>query len=297
MKRTLVILAALAAACASRGPRTFESAEAAVRDLVEAFRSNDVARAEEVLGDGAPAILFSGDDVADARGRAEFVRLYDESHKLERDGDTRLILVVGTIEWPVPVPLVRGADGWFFDTDAGKEEILARRVGRNELSTIQVCLACRDAQREYAAVDRDGDGILEYAPRFLSSEGKRDGLYWAVPDGEPPSPLGPLVAEAVREGYRREAKPHPYHGYYYRMLRAQGEHAADGACDYCVGEDMIGGFAFVAYPAEYGNSGVMTFLVSHEGVVYEKDLGPESSAIAESMEAFDPGEGWKPTSP
>jgi hypothetical protein len=203
---------------------------------------------------------------------------------------------VGSEDWPFPIPLVKKDEYWFFDTMAGKEEILNRRIGRNELNAIQVCLAYVDAQREYVLKDRDGNKLLEYAQKFISSKGKKNGLYWEVKEGEKLSPLGPLVAKAAKEGYigRKPVGKHtPYHGYYYKILKAQGKNAPGGEYDYIVKEKMIGGFASVAYPAEYGNSGVMTFIVNHDGVVYEKDLGKETEKIATAMKKFDPDKTWK----
>jgi len=191
---------------------------------------------------------------------------------------------------------VKQGDQWFFDTKAGKEEILNRRIGENELSTVQTLLAVVDAQREYAMHDRDNDGIREYAERFGSDPGKKNGLYWPMMPGEQPSPLGELVADARAEGYRRSGTqqgPIPFHGYYFRMLKKQGKHAAGGAFDYVVKNKMIGGFAVVAYPAVYGSSGVMTFVVNHEGVVYEKDLGKNTAKTATEMNSFDPDQTWK----
>jgi len=208
---------------------------------------------------------------------------------------------VGKDDFPFPIPIVKKGQLWFFDTQAGKEEILNRRIGRNELSTIQACLAYVDAQREYARRDREAGSLMEYAQRFASSPGKKDGLYWETKEGESPSPLGPLVAQAVKEGYKKkedekQAKGQtliPYHGYYYKILKAQGNNAPGGAYDYVVKGKMIGGFAMVAYPAQYGVSGVMTFVVNHDGVVYEKDLGKETEKIASAMKKFDPDKTWK----
>jgi hypothetical protein len=195
----------------------------------------------------------------------------------------------------MPIPLVQDAAGWWFDASRGREEILNRRIGRNELSAVQVCLAYVDAQREYYVRDPDGDALLQYAQRFRSTPGKRDGLYWDAQPDEPPSPLGALVARAEAEGYptkRPSGARIPYWGYYYRIVKAQGPHAPGGAYDYVVRGNMIGGFALVAYPAEYGASGVMTFIVSHDGVVYQKDLGPGTAAAARALTRFDPDPSW-----
>ena len=209
----------------------------------------------------------------------------------------RAVLVIGNREWPFPIPLVKQGGAWRFDTEAGAEEILNRRIGRNELGAIEVCRAHVDAQREYASKDRNGDGILEYASRFRSSPGQRDGLYWPVGPDEETSPMGPLMASAQAEGYFTQQLPgherQPYHGYYYRILTRQGEDAPGGAYDYIVRDRMIGGFALVAFPAKYGASGIMTFIVNQDGVVYQSDLGPDTEAIARQMTEFNPDTNWK----
>jgi hypothetical protein len=192
------------------------------------------------------------------------------------------------------VPIVKQGTQWHFDGAAGMKEIVARRVGRNELATIQVCLAYVDAQREFASEDRDGDGLFEYAQKMMSSDGQHDGLYWPTKEGEPDSPLGELIADARSEGYSpKQGKREPYHGYLYKMLTKQGPHATGGAYDYLVRGNMIGGFALVAYPAEYANSGIMTFVVNHDGVVFSKDLGPGTAKTAGAMTRFDPDKTWK----
>jgi hypothetical protein len=200
---------------------------------------------------------------------------------------------VGINDWPFPIPIVKFGKNWRFDTKLGKEEILSRRIGRNELAAIQTCLAIVDAQREFATMDREGDGLLKYAQKFHSDKGKMDGLYWESAPGEKPSPLGPLVAVAQSKGYRKEEKPAPYNGYFFRMLTAQGKDARGGAYGYLVKGKMVGGFALIAYPASYGASGVKTFIVNHEGVVYEKDLGPKTTEKAKSMKDFNPDKTWE----
>ena len=273
--------------------KSFSSPDEAAAALVEAARSGDKKALLAVLGPEAPK-LGSGDAVQAKGERERFVAAYQEKHELVKDGDARATLVVGRNDWPLPIPLVKAGDGWRFDTAAGREEILNRRIGQNELYTIQVLLAIADAQREYAATDRDGDGLLEYAQKFRSSQGKMDGLYWPAKQGEPPSPLGDLIAKAVREGYSSKSdKPQPYWGYYYRLLKAQGKDAPGGAYDYMAKGSMIGGFAILAYPAKYGASGVMSFMVSHDGLVYEKDLGKDTPQAAVKLNKFNPGAGWK----
>jgi len=272
---------------------TFGTPEAAVEALVKALRDNDEKTLLTLFGPGSETVISSGDKVDDRERREKFVRFYGEKNRLEIAGDKKVILHLGNNDWPFPIPIVKAGDSWRFDTKQGKEEILNRRIGENELGTIQTCLAIVDAQREYASIDRDGDGLLDYAQKFESAQGKKDGLYWEVAQGEPPSPLGPLVAQAQSEGYMKGGNPAPYNGYFFRILTAQGKSAKSGAYNYLVKGKMIGGFAVVAYPAVYASSGVKTFIVSHEGIVYEKDLGPRTTKIAKSMKAFDPDKTWE----
>lgn len=272
----------------------FPSAQAGVEKFVAASRANDIATLDKILGPAGHDILHSGDAQADSNALKRFVAAYDERHKLVVASPTRTSLSVGTDEWPLPVPLVKGADGWHFDTVAGKAEVLARRIGRNELTTIEACKAFVDAQREYAAVDR-GDGILDYAPRFISTPGKKDGLYWPAKPGEAQSPLGPLFAKAQAAGYApgKSNTPQPFNGYYFRILQGQGPAAKGGAYSYLAHGKMMGGFALIATPATYGVSGVMTFMVNQDGEVFQKDLGPETVSIAGQIKTFDPQPGWK----
>ena len=274
--------------------KSFPSPEEAVQALIDAAKSNDTTSLLQVLGPEARSFINTGDAVSDRASRARFVQAYEEAHALVQSGETKVILQIGKDEWPFPIPLVKSSTSWHFDSKAGKEEILNRRIGRNELDVIQVCLAYVDAQREYYMRNPRHVALLQYASKFMSTKGKRDGLYWETTADEPPSPLGPLVARARQEGYKRVAgKPIPYHGYYYKMLTGQGSKAPGGAYDYVVRGQIIGGFAMVAYPAHYGSSGIMTFLVNHEGVVYQKDLGPNTTAIAQAMTKFNPDETWK----
>ena len=279
------------AATAAPAQRTFPSADDAVAALVKALKANDDAGALAILGAGSDKWVRSGDAVADRAARDRFVDLYEQRHTIAEATDKRATLTIGPDEWPFAFPLVKSQSGWRFDTEAGKRELLYRRVGQNELTAINVLLAIVDAQREYAAADHDDDDVREYARTFASSPGKHDGLYWPTSAGETPSPLGPLVVRATAEGYDKDHVS-AYHGYYYRMLKGQGPHAAGGALDYVVQGHMIGGFAAVAYPAQYANSGVMTFIVNHDGVVYQKDLGASSATVARGMTRFDPGPGW-----
>jgi len=278
------------AVSSAHAQQSFKSPEDAVGALAAAVKTGETRKMMQVLGSDAAEIVQSGDTVADADLRARFLSAYDAKHSLSYDGDKKAILIVGPDDFPFPIPLARNRSGWEFDTDAGRLEILYRRIGRNELDAVQTCLAYVDAQNDYADKDR-GMGTGVYAQRFVSSPGKKDGLYWP-PDGEE-SPLGELVAEASADGYKVSDEPQPYHGYSYRILTQQGANAPGGALSYVVGGKMIGGFALVAYPAEYGNSGVMTFLVNHSGTIYQKDLGERTEAIASGMRSFDPDQTWK----
>ena len=274
--------------------RRFTSPEQAMTALVDAVKTGDRKALIGMLGVEGRGLVSSGDAVADRNAGERFATEYAQAHRIEAGGG-KLVLHVGADDFPFPIPLVPDGPEWRFDTQAGKEEILNRRIGRNELETIQVCLAYVDAQRDYYSEDRNADGLREYAARFASTPGKRDGLYWPTKPGEPLSPFGPLVAQARGAGYRKgdSRSPVPYHGYYYRILTAQGPAAPDGAYDYMAHGRMIGGFALVAFPAQYGNSGVMTFIVNHDGVVYQKDLGPDTGAIARAMKRYDPDSTWK----
>ena len=276
--------------------KTFKSPEEAVKGLMEAVRASDTKEVLAIFGPTWNEIISSVDKVQDKAAKDRFIKAYDEMNKLEKETDSKVTLVVGKEEWPFPIPIVKVGESWRFDTKAGKEELLNRRIGRNELNTIQACLTYVDAQREYAMKDWDGDGLLAYAQKFGSTKGKKDGLYWKAKEGEEQSPLGPLAARAVSEGYTGRKpgdKPVAYYGYYYRILKAQGKNAPGGAYDYVVKGKMIGGFALVAYPAEYGSSGIMTFIVNHDGVVYQKNLGSKTAKVASTMKAYDPDEIWE----
>ncbi len=275
--------------------RTFASPEEAVRALMEAARSHEVETLMNLFGPDSRNIVTSGDSVADRWGRETFVRLYQEKNRLEESADHKVVLYLGNEDWPFPIPVVKEDGGWRFNAKEGSEEILARRIGRNELNSIQVCLAYVDAQREYALKDRDNDGLLEYARKFNSDQGKKNGLYWEARGGEEQSPLGPLVAAAQKRGYSQPSAGNssPYHGYYYRILEGQGKRANGGEYGYVANGSMIGGFALVAYPAQYGSSGIMSFIVNHDGVVYQKDMGGRTEKAALAVKVFDPDSTWK----
>jgi hypothetical protein len=273
--------------------KTFKSPDAAVKALVDATRANDVKALEALFGPGSIDLISSGDDVDDTRGREMFVKAYNDAHRLEKAGDNKRILYCGKDDWPMPVPIVKTGKLWHFQTEEGRQEILNRRIGKNELGAIQSCLAVVDAEKEYATLDRDNNQLLEYTQKLESEKGKKDGLYWEANPGEPLSPLGPLVARATAEGYKNAEQMSPYHGYFFRIITAQGENANGGTYSYIVNGNMIGGFAIVAYPALYRASGVKTFIVNHDGVVYEKDLGPETAKSAVAITVFDPDKSWK----
>ena len=282
---------------------SYATPEAAAKALYDAVKSDELKAIYAVLGPGSGPVIFSGDAVADNAMRDDLITAWDKSLKVEREGDAKALLSIGPNETPFPFPLVKDAKGWHFDAQAGAEEVINRRIGQNELSAMKVCLAFVDAQREYAEVDRDGNGIIEYAQKLISSPGKRDGLYWPTKAGEPESPLGPFAVQARAEGYgakdgkSAKGQPQPggaaYHGYRARLLTSQGKAATGGAYNYVVNGKMIGGFGVVLYPARYGVSGVMTFICNHEGVVYEKNLGPATPEIAPAMTTFNPDASWK----
>jgi hypothetical protein len=281
----------LATASPASAQQSYKSPEEAADALANAAKRGDRTGMLTVLGHDSIDILSSGDPTDDTATRERFVTAYEAKHQISKEGDDKAILVIGQDDFPFPIPLARKDGAWRFDTAAGREEILARRIGRNELAAIQTCLAFVDAQHEYAEKRVAGQGV--HAQRIVSRPGKKDGLYWPAQPGEDESPLGELAARAAAEGYRAGEGKTPYHGYFFRILTRQGSNAPGGPLDYRVDGKMIGGFALVAYPANYGNSGVMTFLVNHQGVVYEKDLGRRSAAIVAAMSAFNPDRTWR----
>ncbi len=280
-------------------PTNFASPEKAVAALIGAIKMKDRTTVLAILGEQTKDWISSGDAVQDREAQEEFIAAYKQKNEIEKVGDDKAVLAVGDDSFPFPFPMIKNAKGWAFDPVEGEEELLSRRIGRNELTTIQVIQAVGDAQREYASIDRDGDGRLEYATQLRSAEGKQDGLYWPTAAGGPLSPLGPLVAAAIKGGYAgkvadaNSGTSNAFHGYHYKLLTRQGADAPGGAYDYIVNGKMIGGFAVLAYPARYDNSGIMSFMVGHDGQVFEADLGPETAKEVEAMDSFNPGEGWK----
>jgi len=292
-KLLLAPLLLLGFATYANAQQGYASPAAAADALAAAAKGGDQNAMLGVLGSGAKDIVSSGDDVEDASARQRFLGAYDEKHIVVDEGGKKAVVIVGKDDYPFPIPIVRKKDGsWSFDSDAGRQEIFYRRIGRNELATIQAALAYVDAQVEYADKDRDGKGRGAYAQRIVSSAGKKDGLYWPTEQGGDESPLGELVAAASKQGYQTDAGRIPYQGYYYKILTRQGPAAEGGPANYIVNGRMIGGFGLVAYPATYGNSGVMTFIVNHQGTVYQKDLGRNTAKVAEDMVAFNPDKTW-----
>jgi hypothetical protein len=270
----------------------FGSAEDAVAARVSAAKTGDQKAILAVLGPDGQDIVSSGDPVADANTREKFVFAYDAKHSLELEGNGTQTLIIGEDNWPFPIPLVNNAGKWQFDTKQGLDEILSRRIGRNELAAIEVARAYVHAQNEYAALNPAGLGRGVYAQIIVSRPGKKDGLYWPSAEGEQQSPLGDLAAQASADGYKPGQTPIPFHGYYYRILSRQGAEAPGGAYDYLVEGKLKGGFALIAVPAEYGNSGIMTFMVNQDGTVFQKDLGPNTTKLAAQIDAFVPDSGW-----
>ncbi|MBA4417764.1 MAG: DUF2950 domain-containing protein [Syntrophus sp. (in: bacteria)] len=284
---------AYAAAVKQKG---FASPEDAVKAMIGALKTGDRKALIAIFGPQDKNMIFSGDEVADREDRNNMIKRYEEKNRVEKAGDKKAALYVGNEDWPFPVPIVKRGTSWYFSTKEGREEIINRRIGKNELSAIQTCMAYADAQREYALMDIDGDGLNEYAQKLISDSGKKDGLYWETRPGEKPSPMGSFVAAARQEGYTARKpgdNPRPYHGYYYKILTAQGKNAPKGAYSYMVDNKMIGGFALVAYPAQYGVSGIMTFMINQDGTVYEKNLGKKAGKAVQEMKEFNPDTTWR----
>jgi len=289
----LALLATAGVRAEETGQKTFPSAHQAVDALIAANRDNDTAALREIFGADASSLISSGDETQDKNNRAHFVSLYDAHHRLTTVAEGKRTLLVGSDEWAFPIPLLKSDGAWRFDSAAGAKELLYRRIGANELAAIQVLRALYRAQLTYAAAAHDGNPTGIYAQRFRSQPGTHDGLYWQVAEGETLSPAGPLVADAEAEGYEQGTR-HPFHGYYFRILKAQGPHAHGGAKDYVVDGKMTGGFAILAYPVEYGASGVMSFLISRHGTLFQRDLGESTVETAKAMTAFDPDAQWAP---
>jgi hypothetical protein len=266
------------------GQAVFITPEDAANAFTQALMNEDAEKLAEVLGSDYREVLPL--DEVDGEDVDNFITAWKKRNTLIPQGDQKMLIAIGEGEWTLPIPIVQSASGWYFDIEEGLDRMRIRRIGRNELDAMQAVLAYYDAQMEYAQQDQNGDGFLEYAQRFISTTGAQDGLFWEAETGGIISPLGPLMADHTPDG--------GYHGYFYRILKAQGEHARSGAYNYMLGDRMQVGFALIAWPEEYGDSGVMSFLVSHEGIVYEQNLGPDGADIAEAMSAFDPDEGWIP---
>jgi hypothetical protein len=268
--------------------KTFSSPEDASQALVTATQNNDEQAMLDILGPDGKQIVASGDEAEDAESRASFVQRYQQMHRLVKEPDGTTVLYIGAENWPTPIPLVNNSSSWYFDTEAGKKEILFRRIGRNEISTISVCQELVAAQKEYSSAQHN-----EYAQEIFSDEGQHNGLYWKAAEGEPQSPIGPLVALAFATGKSQGGVPTPYRGYYYLTLARQGKNGPGGTKSYIVNGKMAEGFAYVAYPAEYRSSGVMTFIVNQDGVVYQKDLGKKTEALAKAMKEYNPNSSWQ----
>jgi hypothetical protein len=279
--------------------RLFSSPEDALKTLTEAVKAKDKTVLDQIFGPSGKD-LRSGDEVQEAAEFEDFAKHLAEKADLVKENDSKVILHVGNENWPFPIPIVKHNDQWFFDTGAGKEEILNRRIGEDELTAILVCRSYVKAQREYVLKDWDGDGIFAYAQKLRSDLGKRNGLFWRAARGEEVSPLGEIVTRAWHEGYKKkkaafkEAELSPFHGYYFKILTRQGKNVPGGSYNYIVNGNMVGGFALVAFPSNWGKSGVMTFIVNQQGKVYQKNLGPDTMEIAQKMKSYNPDKTWTP---
>ncbi len=289
----LAVLALPQARAQADGQKTFSSPKEAVDGFIQAVRNGNTSTLLAILGPGTEAIIATTDAVADKTARDQFLAEYDLKHYLTESAPNQLTLNVGKDGWPCPIPLVHADDKWYWDGTAGKEEILYRRIGANELAAIDVCKGVVAAQRDYAANGHDGLPAGIFAQRLMSDPGKQNGLYWEVSEAEKPSPAGPLLAQASAEGYSGAQRGSPYHGYYYRILKAQGANAKGGAKSYIVDGEMTSGFALIAYPADYRSSGVMTFLVNENGAIYQEDLGEKTADVGQQMTEYNPDKSWK----
>jgi len=291
-----VLLLLAPASLAQQGnEKTFASPGDATLALYTAVKSNDTQMVAAIFGSNSNDILHTGDEVADKNMADNFIRRYEQMHRVVIEPDQTATLYIGAENWPLPISIVKNSSSaWYFDTESGKTEILQRRVGTNENDAIEILHGLVDAQHDYASEPRNGEKTKHYALRFISDEGKQNGLYWKTGENEPASPIGPLLVSATNEGYNpQQGKASPFHGYYYRILTKQGSAAKGGARDYVVDGKLTRGFAFVAYPAEYRNSGVMTFIVDEDGVVYQKDLGAQTSELAAAMKEYNPDATWE----
>jgi Protein of unknown function (DUF2950) len=297
MIATLLTFGAVSALAQDPPVKSFPTYRAAADAFVSAVKANDNTALKEILGAQAQDLLSSGDAVADENGRVGFLKGYEKAHAFVHDSPDSVTLTIGSSAWPLPFPIVKVDGTWHFDALKGAQELAYRRIGENELAAIKVCRALRDAQKVYAETGHDGDPPGAFAQRIVSSPGKQNGLYWETKEGEEDSPAGVLIAGATSEGYdiQQGGKRTPFYGYYYRVLKAQGAHAIGGAKDYIRDGKMTGGFAIVAWPAEYGpsGSGVMTFVIGRGGMVYQKDLGQDTEAAVKAMTAYDPDSSWK----
>lgn len=298
---TVIVDSATAAAESTTAvtAQTFASPEEALKAMVNAARDGGNDKIAAIFGSQYAQIFSSGDTAEDNNNRADFIKMADEKSAVEMEGADKAILHFGKEDWVFPVPLAKSGDQWQFDAEQGEKEILNRRIGRNELHALGVIGAYLEAQFEYAASDRDGDEVSEYAVKLRSEPGKFDGLFWEAAPDQPKSPLGPLVAEAKAEGYNLKNTPAtsiPYHGYLYKILTQQGSHAPGGKYNYVINGNMIAGFGLVAFPAAYGTSGIMTFVVNHQGKIYQKNLGSKTAEIAMAMQSYDPDASWESVS-
>lgn len=296
LSHAVLCLALLGLCAQAHAGQQFESPKAAIDALVSAARSGEKDKLIDILGSDGQHVISSGDEVADKNARERFMEAYDKHHELEMEGDDFAILLLGDDDWPFPIPVVKREDGkWEFDTEGGLEEILIRRIGRNELLAIEAAQLYVKAQEKYAAINPDGEQPPAYAQRFISSPGKKDGLYWSTEAGEEESPLSKKFIEITDEGYKPDGiRPMPYRGYYFRILKSQSDEAEGGAQNYIDNGRMTGGYALIAFPAEYNNSGIMTFIVSRDSEVLEKDLGEGTTDVASGIDTFSPDDGWEP---
>jgi hypothetical protein len=290
----MIALVAPVAWGAPKDQKSFKTPEAAAQALIKAAQAKDVNALLGLLGPLGKSLVDSGDPVADKNARDQFLARFKEANSLDKSNPKKVTLDIGKDKWPFPIPIVSDGSAWYFDSAAGAEEVINRRVGENELATIQSCLAYVDAQQEYYVRNVQKDPLQHYANKLISTEGKKDGLYWPATADEPPSPLGEEFADARAEGYLQPGAPRgqPFHGYIYRLLRSQGPEAPGGAYNYVVNGELLGGFGLIAFPAEYGSSGVMTFIVNHDGVVYSRDLGPNTENVAMGIVEFNPDSMW-----